>query len=167
MGPAVNRPARGAVVRRTAGRVVALALVGVAALSACSNGEASDVDTVAATSSAEPSASPSVPVAVTGTVEQIAARLGCTPTIRTDADELRQGDCDTDVGEFSVVTFPAEKYKYTWLDAAAGWGGWYVVGPKWAVQASTKAVATAFQQRIGGTLRDGSVIPQSEGPVAR
>lgn len=141
-----------------AGRVlVAIILCGIA-LAGCSS---SDADPKTA---ASPSPSESPPV--TGSVEQVAARLDCKPVIRTDADELRQGVCGTGDSEFSVTTFPAEKFKFTWLDAAAGWGGWYVVGPRWAVSASTKDQATARQKKLGGSLVDGSVIPKPQGPVA-
>lgn len=122
-----------------------------------------------ADSGTEPAAaapSPSVSPPVTGSVEQVAARLDCKPEIRTDADELRQGMCDTAAGQFAVTTFPAEKFKLIWLDAAAGWGGWYVVGPRWAVSATTKDEAVSRQKKLGGSLVDGSVIPKSPAPAS-
>ena len=144
--------------RAAASRVVAVTLLGGLALAGCSNSDAAPKTA----SSPRPSVSPPV----TGSVEQVAARLDCKPQIRTDADELRQGICGTGNAEFSVTTFPAEKFKAIWLDAAAGWGGWYVVGPRWAVSASTKDQAVARQQKLGGSLVDGSVIPKTAGPVA-
>ncbi|WP_218617678.1 hypothetical protein [Cryptosporangium aurantiacum] len=134
------------------------ALVVLLALGACGSPDAQSSEPTAAASS------PSPPPVATGTVEQLAARLGCQPQIRTEAAELRQGVCRAATGEFTVTTFPQERFKLTWLDAAAGWGGWYVVGPLWAVSASTKAIADDFRQTLGGSLIDGSKIPKPVGP---
>jgi hypothetical protein len=138
--------------------VVVVTLLFGATLAGCSSSDAEP----AAAEKPRPSMSPPV----TGSVEQVAARLDCKPSIRTDADELRQGICETAGGEFSVTTFPEEKFKLIWLDAAAGWGGWYVVGPKWAVSANTKNEAANRQKKLGGTLVDGSIIPKSSAPAA-
>ena len=141
-----------------------LALVGIATLAGCGSATASSSIGTAATHPA--STGPAVPTAVAGTVEQVAARLGCTPEIRTEAEELREGVCATADGQFTVTTFPREDLKLTWLDAAAGWGGWYVVGPRWAVGVPTKELASTFRQKVGGSLVDGSKIPEPAGPRA-
>jgi hypothetical protein len=135
-------------------------LAGTVALAGCGGTSESPAEPAAAPS-------PSLPAAVAGTVEQVAAKLGCTPEIRTEADELREGACATPDAEFKITTFPREDLKLTWLDAAAGWGGWYVVGPRWAVGVGTKPLALAFQKKIGGSIVDGSKIPKPEGPVAQ
>ncbi|EXG80537.1 hypothetical protein [Cryptosporangium arvum] len=107
------------------------------------------------------SPSPSVSPPVTGTVEQIASHLDCTPEIRIQAKELRQGMCGTEGALFAVTTFPADKFRDVWLYEAAGFGGWYVVGPGWTVSASTKPEAASRQKKLGGSLVDGSVVPKA------
>ena len=72
-----------------------LSVLGVAALltplAACSSGGPAPKPTA-----------PSVSPPVTGSVEQVAARLGCKPVIRTEAEELREGRCPTAAGEFHL-----------------------------------------------------------------
>lgn len=152
----VNRAAAARVLRvmgRMHRELLAVALLG-GVLAGCSSEDP------------EPAASPSPSVSppVTGTVEQIASRLDCTPEIRVQAAELRQGMCGTEDALFAVVTFPADKFRDVWLYEAAGFGGWYVVGPGWVVSASTKEQATARQKKLGGSLVDGSVVPKTRPP---
>ncbi|MFG1921677.1 hypothetical protein [Cryptosporangium sp. NPDC048952] len=139
---------------RTYRELLAVALLCGIALTGCSSSEA------------KPAApSPSVSPPVTGTVEQIAAHLGCKPEIHTDAEQLREGRCGTGANVFSVTTFPAEKYKQAWLYEAGGWGGWYVVGPGWTVSASTKEAAVSRQKKLGGSLVDGSKVQKGTPPA--
>nr|WP_203689250.1 hypothetical protein [Streptomyces sp. SID12488] len=105
------------------------------------------------------SASESVPpapvaaVVAPAKVEVIAKLTGCEVTIRTDADELREGVCHTAGGDYLITTFPAEKYKLTWLDSAAIYGGKYLVGPKWVISAPPK-LQESLRQKVGGTFED-------------
>lgn len=68
-------------------------------------------------------------------VEVIAKLTGCEVTIRTDAEELREGVCHTADGDYLITTFPQERYKRIWLDSAAVYGGRYLVGNKWVITA--------------------------------
>ncbi|NEC89320.1 hypothetical protein [Streptomyces sp. SID12501] len=108
---------------------------------------------------ASPSASESMPpapvaaVVAPAKVEVIAKLTGCEVTIRTDADELREGVCHTADGDYLITTFPAEKYKLTWLDSAAIYGGKYLVGPKWVISAPPK-LQESLRQKVGGTFED-------------
>ncbi|WP_328285718.1 hypothetical protein [Streptomyces sp. GQFP] len=89
-------------------------------------------------------------------VEVIAQLTGCTVKIRTDADELREGVCHTAPGDYLITTFPEEKYKLTWLDSAAMYGGKYLVGTKWVISAAPKLLEP-LRQKVGGTIEDLSV----------
>ncbi|MFF3375186.1 hypothetical protein ACFYXF_19835 [Streptomyces sp. NPDC002680] len=89
-------------------------------------------------------------------VEVIAELTGCTVKIRTDADELREGVCHTKLGDYLITTFPEEKYKLTWLDSAAMYGGKYLVGTKWVISAAPKLL-DPLRQKVGGTVEDLSV----------
>ncbi|MFI5958957.1 hypothetical protein [Cryptosporangium sp. NPDC051539] len=113
-----------------------------------------------------PKPSPSLPTATPGTVEEVAARVGCRPKIQIEATELRQGVCTTSVGYFGVTTFPTDELKSVWLDAASGRPGWYVVGPRWAVSIAERRAAETLRKTLGGALVDGWKIAEREGPPA-
>ncbi|MER5224918.1 hypothetical protein [Streptomyces flaveus] len=85
-------------------------------------------------------------------VEVIASLTDCKPEIRIEADQLREGVCRTARGDWTVTTFPQEKFKETWLDAAAVYGGTYLVGPRWAIGAQP-ALLKKLRTEVGGELR--------------
>ncbi|MCL8013136.1 hypothetical protein [Streptomyces sp. AS02] len=85
-------------------------------------------------------------------IEVIADLTGCEVKIRTEADELREGVCRTEQGDYLITTFPAEKYKLTWLDAASVYGGKYLVGTRWVVSAKPK-VLERLRPRLGGNIQ--------------
>ncbi|MFJ2645605.1 hypothetical protein ACIO1C_02515 [Streptomyces sp. NPDC087420] len=92
------------------------------------------------------------PTAAPANIERIAALTGCEADIRTDADELREGVCVTPKGSWTVTTFPAEKFKRTWLEAAAMYGGTYLVGPRWAIGGKPELLAQ-LRTKVGGNLQ--------------
>lgn len=85
-------------------------------------------------------------------VEVIANLTGCKVTIRIEAKELREGACHTETGDYLITTFPEERYKLTWLDSAAMYGGTYLVGPRWAISAEPKLLEP-LRAKVGGTIR--------------
>jgi hypothetical protein len=93
-----------------------------------------------------------VPPAAPANIEKIAFLTGCTAEVRIEADELREGVCSTPQGKWIVTTFPAEKYKQTWLDTASMYGGTYLVGPKWAIGAKPE-VLKQLRTKVGGELQ--------------
>ncbi|MFF2521064.1 hypothetical protein [Streptomyces liangshanensis] len=103
---------------------------------------------------ARPSASRAggIPAAAPADIGRIAALTGCEADIRTDADELREGVCVTPQGSWTVTTFPAERFKRTWLDAAAMYGGTYLVGPRWAIGGTPELLAE-LRKKVGGDLQ--------------
>ncbi|WP_053743029.1 hypothetical protein [Streptomyces sp. NRRL WC-3618] len=86
-------------------------------------------------------------------VEVIAKLTGCEVTIRTDAEELREGVCHTADGDYLITTFPQERYKRIWLDSAAVYGGRYLVGNKWVITAPPK-LQESLRQKVGGSFED-------------
>ncbi|WP_328773754.1 hypothetical protein [Streptomyces sp. NBC_00286] len=112
-----------------------------------------------AADSAEPASKPSqstasrAPVAAPAKVEVIASLSDCKPKIRIEADQLREGVCRTERGNWTITTFPQEKYKETWLDAAAVYGGTYLVGPQWAIGGAKPALLKKLRADVGGELR--------------
>ena len=85
-------------------------------------------------------------------VEVIADLTGCEVKIRTEADELREGVCHTKKGDYLITTFPQEKLKLTWLDAAAVYGGKYLVGTRWVVSAKPELLER-LRPQLGGKIQ--------------
>ncbi|WP_334495890.1 hypothetical protein [Streptomyces sp. B21-102] len=99
-------------------------------------------------------------------VEVIAGLTGCTASIRIEAAELRQGVCQAEGAGYLTTTFPEERHKETWLDAAAIYGGRYLVGSRWAVSAQPELL-TRFQPKLGGEIRElGAAAASSAAPGA-
>ncbi|AQZ60368.1 putative lipoprotein [[Actinomadura] parvosata subsp. kistnae] len=84
------------------------------------------------------------------TVEQLAAKVGCTPRMQVNAAELRTGYCKTPDGEFFVTTFKSQAGKDAWMDAAPEYNP-HLVGPLWTVLSSRK-VLDLLRERLGGDL---------------
>lgn len=109
-----------------------------------------------------------VPSPAPANIEKIASLTGCEAEIRMEADELREGVCKTSRGNWIVTTFPAEKFKRTWLDTASMYGGTYLVGPKWAIGAEL-GVLKQLRTDVGGDLQQlrgiNSPAPAAESPA--
>ncbi|WTT98169.1 hypothetical protein OHA64_13660 [Streptomyces sp. NBC_00076] len=147
---------------RGAALVGSLALLPL--LAACGGSEGGGAGDAKA--SAEGSSAPVAGVVAPAKVEVIAALTGCKAEIRIEADELREGQCKTKQGNYRITTFPAEKYKLTWLDAASVYGGKYLVGPQWAVGAKPE-VLEKLRPKLGGTIQSlRGVGPATPGPSA-
>ncbi|MFI7412005.1 hypothetical protein ACIBU0_25385 [Streptomyces sp. NPDC049627] len=129
----------------TAGSLVLLLLV-----TACGGGE--DKGSAAKSGPTHVSATRAGVVAP-AKVEVIADLAGCKVKIRTEADELREGVCHSEKGDWLITTFPQEKYKLTWLDAAAVYGGKYLVGTRWVVSAKPELLEQ-LRPRLGGTVQE-------------
>ncbi|MGW3284823.1 hypothetical protein ACWDR3_09285 [Streptomyces sp. NPDC001002] len=141
----VPSPAR---LPRAAALVGGLALLPLAV--ACSGGEDDRAET--RTGKIAVTAAPEAGVVAPAKVEVIAGLIGCTPKIRVDADELRQGVCHTKAADQVITTFPEEKYKLAWLDAASGYGGQHLVGSRWVVSAQP-AKLKEFRTKLGGEIQ--------------
>ncbi|MFE6619223.1 hypothetical protein [Streptomyces sp. NPDC057740] len=98
-------------------------------------------------------------------VEVIADLTGCKVKIRTEADELREGVCHTGKGDYLITTFPQEKLKLTWLDAASVYGGKYLVGTRWVVSAKP-ALLEQLRPQLGGKIQELRGVGPTPGPTA-
>ncbi|WP_328744369.1 hypothetical protein OHT57_03375 [Streptomyces sp. NBC_00285] len=126
------------------------ALVGSLALvTGCSGGED---DTAKGAQPSRSSAAPAAGILAPPRIEVIAGLAGCKAEIRIDADELREGLCHSEKADYRITTFPAEKYKDAWLDAASVYGGTYLVGPRWVVSTKAEHLDQA-RNKLGGTIR--------------
>jgi hypothetical protein len=125
-------------------------LVGSLALvTACGGGQD---DTARTPRPSKSSAAPAAGIVAPARIEVIAGLAGCKAEIRTEADELREGLCHSEQADYRITTFPAEKYKEAWLDAASVYGGTYLVGPRWVVSAEAEHLEQA-RNKLGGTVR--------------
>lgn len=126
-------------------------LVGSLALvSACGGGED---DAAGNPRPSKSSAAPAAGVVAPARIEVIAGLAGCKAEIRIEADELREGVCHSEQADYRITTFPAEKYKEAWLDAASVYGGKYLVGPGWVVSTKAEHLEQA-RNKLGGTIRE-------------
>nr|WP_234491070.1 hypothetical protein [Streptomyces sp. MBT33] len=128
---------------------------------ACTAGE--DDNERSRTSRTAVTAAPEAGVVAPAKVEVIAGLIGCRPRIRVEAEELRQGVCHTKERDRVITTFPEETYKLAWLDAAAGYGGKYLVGSRWVVAAEPEALE-GLRRRLGGEIRQLSGYGPTAGP---
>lgn len=96
------------------------------------------------------SGTPDGPVAL----ERIGRAIGCTPQVQTDVDELRQGACTTERGAYVMVTFTSAAGQQSWLDEAQPYGGSYLVGERWVVEAEPDALEPV-RKELGGTVEEG------------
>ncbi|MEV0633871.1 hypothetical protein AB0I77_02625 [Streptomyces sp. NPDC050619] len=133
------------------GAALAACLAFLPLATACGGGE----DDVASASGkpSQMSAAPAAGVVAPAKVEVIASLTGCKAKIRIEADQLRQGVCHTKKVDYLITTFPEEKYKKTWLDSAAIYGGKYLVGSRWVVSAKPEMLA-GFRAKLGGTIEE-------------
>ncbi|OUD01358.1 hypothetical protein [Streptomyces swartbergensis] len=133
-------------------RLRAAALVVLPLVAACGGGDdkpAADGRTATPSGSAAPAAG----VVAPAKVEVIAGLTGCKVKIRTEADELREGVCHTQKGDYLITTFPEEKLKETWLESASVYGGTYLVGMRWVVSAKPELLEP-LRAKLGGTVRE-------------
>ncbi|TDC03224.1 hypothetical protein E1267_27020 [Nonomuraea longispora] len=84
------------------------------------------------------------------TVEQLSARVGCEPRLRTGGAGVRSGHCATPDGEFVVTTFATRAGRDAWMSAAPA-GTPHLTGDLWTVLSSRK-VLDLLSERLGGEV---------------
>ncbi|APU43204.1 hypothetical protein [Streptomyces sp. TN58] len=109
----------------------------------------------AADAPATPTA-PATPAAPGISIEEIATAIGCTAEVGVEADELRQGGCQTAQGAFRMATFAAQQGLRAWLDEARAYGGVYLVGDRWVVTTQSADALNALRERLGGSVETGT-----------
>ncbi|MEU9302012.1 hypothetical protein [Streptomyces sp. NPDC048269] len=94
--------------------------------------------------------------APTASIEEIAAAVGCTAHVEVQADELRQGGCETGQGAYRMATFTADEGQRSWLAESRMYGGTYLVGSRWVVTGPSEDALAALRGHIGGTIEIGT-----------
>ncbi|MBW5486561.1 hypothetical protein GPJ59_33105, partial [Streptomyces bambusae] len=102
-----------------------------------------------------PDAPAADPAARPAPLQDIAAAIGCTPSVSVEAEEVRQGGCETPGGTFRIMTFAAERGRQDWLAEARAYGGTYLVGDRWIVTARPETALAPLRDRLGGSLESG------------
>ncbi|WP_327428172.1 MULTISPECIES: hypothetical protein [unclassified Streptomyces] len=131
--------------RLTREKLLAGAAVALLMLTGCGGGSGDKAATTEDT----------VPATATGSLEDLAAEVKCTPDIQTDADEIRQGVCKISGGKFILATFATDRGQREWLNGAKDYGGSYLVGAKWVAVGDQKMVTT-LRGQLGGTVEEGA-----------
>lgn len=141
--------------RRIRPSLAAVAAVSIAALlcGGCA-GKTEESDEAGRTEKAGKAAEAAAPPS--SSIEEIAKALGCTAEVSVEAEELRQGGCETGQGPYRMVTFAADEGLRSWLTEARMYGGLYLVGDRWVVTAQTTEALTALRERLGGSLETGA-----------
>jgi hypothetical protein len=88
------------------------------------------------------------------TVEQIAAKLGCTPQERGKLKDYRQASCRAKTGNYQINTFNTAEGQREWLDHATLYGGVYLVGTRWIVAADSPQSLAPLREQLGGRIED-------------
>ncbi|MGP3689569.1 hypothetical protein ACTVZO_33565 [Streptomyces sp. IBSNAI002] len=94
--------------------------------------------------------------APSASIEEIAAAVGCTAHVDVQAEELREGGCQTGQGAFRMATFAADEGQRSWLTEARAYGGTYLVGSRWVVTAPSADALAVLRGRIGGEVESGT-----------
>jgi hypothetical protein len=88
-------------------------------------------------------------------LERIGEAVGCTPQVQTDVRELRQGACTTARGAYVMLTFASEAGQKSWLEEAQPYGGSYLIGKRWVVEAEPEALEPV-REKLGGRVEEGA-----------
>ncbi|MFC8915935.1 hypothetical protein ACFT5C_09200 [Streptomyces sp. NPDC057116] len=102
------------------------------------------------------------PKTATGSLEELAAKATCKPNIQTDAEEIRQANCETEDGTYVLATFATDRGQREWINEANDYGGTYLVGRKWVAVGEEKVV-TALRGRLGGAVETGASHHSGDG----
>jgi hypothetical protein len=97
-----------------------------------------------------------VPETASGSLEQLAAEVKCTPDIQTDADEIRQAICKNPDGRFILATFATDRGQREWINGAKDYGGHYLVGRKWVAVGDETSTLTSLRETLGGDIEEGT-----------
>ncbi|MFE6362547.1 hypothetical protein ACFVP3_21460 [Streptomyces sp. NPDC057806] len=97
-----------------------------------------------------------VPETASGSLEQLAAEVKCTPDLQTDADEIRQAICKNLDGKFILATFATDRGQREWINGAKDYGGHYLVGRKWVAVGDETSTLTSLRETLGGDIEEGT-----------
>lgn len=87
-------------------------------------------------------------------LKKMAGAIGCKASLQTDSEELRQASCTTAKATYILLTFTTQSGQRAWLTDAKPYGGSYLVGTRWVVEADPENL-TPVQKELGGSVESG------------
>lgn len=88
-------------------------------------------------------------------LDKIAGAIGCTASLQTDSADIRQASCTTAKASYVLLTFTTQSGQREWLTDAEPYGGSYLVGTRWVVEAEPELL-TPVQKQLGGSVESGT-----------
>jgi hypothetical protein len=102
---------------------------------------------------AMPASRPAKPM----TVEQLADGLGCPVELAGKFADYRMTRCKVDGRTIVVCDFVSERSQREWVNASESYGGYYLLGPRWAVSGNELKDVVKFQGKWGGKIEQGMI----------
>jgi hypothetical protein len=136
-----------------AGRLVRAAAVAILVAVAVAWWARNDGADPAAGSSPPPVAAAGPP-ATAQDLGQLAAAVGCQAQLTGQNSGYRQAVCVTPSARYTLTTFSTDKGQQEWLSEAVPYGGAYLVGIRWVVNAQTSDGLPALAAKLGGRIVD-------------
>jgi hypothetical protein len=94
--------------------------------------------------------------AAPASLDELAARTGCSLVGLRKAQQLQQGNCKNSRGQYVLVSFDSDQDMTSWLNEAKPWGGTYLVGTRW-VAVSTPSTLQSLRKDLGGHILSGEM----------
>jgi hypothetical protein len=137
-----------------AGRLVRAAAVAIVVAVAVAWWVRADTTSPAGPAGTSPSAGAAGRPATAQDLGQLASAVGCQATLTGQNSGYRQAVCITPGGRYTLTTFTTDKGQQEWLSEAIPYGGAYLVGARWVVNATTGEGLPAVAAKLGGTIVD-------------
>ncbi|GIH26895.1 hypothetical protein Aph01nite_52050 [Acrocarpospora phusangensis] len=142
------------VLRQVVSRVCwTVALVGSVPLIAGSLSDGSSSDANATPLAAAHHQHQAKPAAGPATLEELAAKIGCTLSVQGQGKDLRQGSCSGQGNPLTLVTFDTDVNQKDWLTAAEAYGGTYLIGTRWVVVGQPDVI-DPLAGKLGGRVEN-------------
>ncbi|MEN3359955.1 MAG: hypothetical protein V7637_3937 [Mycobacteriales bacterium] len=103
-----------------------------------------------------PAPAATTPRASAQDLSQLAAAAGCRAKITGENSGFRQAVCQTPAARYTLTTFSTDQGQQDWLSEAIPYGGAYLVGTRWVVDAQTPLGLPELAAKLGGTIVDKS-----------
>lgn len=86
------------------------------------------------------------------TVEELAAKVGCTASIQGTTADFRQANCKVGKTDFLMLDFVTAAGQDAWYEGAIPYGGSYLVGERWILTSSSEEEMVKLQDELGGAI---------------
>lgn len=86
------------------------------------------------------------------TVEEIAAKVGCTPAFQGTTTDFRQASCEAGDTDYMLLDFTTAEAQEAWFEYAILYGSAYLVGERWILTSSSEDATVRLQEELGGRI---------------